>query len=202
MSEQPLLREIAKLLRKLHAGIKLARSDVPIRLGEITEKELAGATQRLENLVEMTESAANTTLELAEGMMQTLTEQGAAHKSVLEKMEQQLASGEPPTAELLGEALEALKSKAGTEKALQKPLTEILLAQSYQDLTGQVAQKIGNLLNELEQELLDLVKTFGVVPTDKKKPSDQIELQGPQSKKSEAKKSQDEVDSLLDSLGF
>ena len=202
MSEQPLLRELAKLLRKLHAGIKMARSDVPLRLGKIAEKELAGATHRLENLVEMTESAANTTLELAEGMMQTLTEQGVAHKSVLEKIEQQLTSGEPPTAELLGEALEVLKSKAGTEKALQKPLTEILLAQSYQDLTGQVAQKIGTLLNELEEDLLDLVKTFGVVPTDKKKPSDQIELQGPQSEKSETKKSQDEVDSLLDSLGF
>jgi len=202
LSEQPLLQELGKLVRKLHAGIKKASSDVPIRLGEIAQKELGGATQRLEHLVEMTESAANTTLELAEGMMKTLTEQAAGHKSVLEKMERQLASGKPPTAKLLGEALKVLKGKAETEMALQEPLTEILLAQSYQDLTGQVAQKISSLLNELEGELLALVKTFGVVQTGKKELSDQIELQGPQSEKSEAKKSQDEVDSLLDSLGF
>ncbi|MEE8395531.1 MAG: protein phosphatase CheZ [bacterium] len=202
MSEQPLLRELGKLVRKLHAGIKKAGSDVPLRLEEIAENELVGATQRLEHLVEMTERAANTTLGLAEGMMQTLTEQEAAHKSVLEKMEQQLASGEPPAAELLGEALEVLQSKAETERALQKPLTEILLAQSYQDLTGQVAQKIATLLGELEVELLDLVKTFGVDRTDKKEQPGEMALQGPLSEKSEVKKNQDEVDSLLDSLGF
>ena len=202
LSEQPLLQELGKLVRKLHAGIKKASSDVPLRLGEIAKKELGGATQRLEHLVEMTESAANTTLELAEGMMKTLTDQAARHNSVLAKMEKQFASGKPPTAKLFGEAFKVLKSKTGTEKALQKPLTEILLAQSYQDLTGQVAQKIATLLNELEGELLDLVKTFGVVQPEKEGPSARMELQGPQSKKSETKKSQDEVDSLLDSLGF
>ncbi|MCH7478123.1 MAG: protein phosphatase CheZ, partial [SAR324 cluster bacterium] len=102
LSEQPLLQELGKLVRKLHAGIKKASSDVPLRLGEIAKKELGGATQRLEHLVEMTESAANTTLELAEGMMKTLTDQAARHNSVLAKMEKQLASGKPPTAKLFG----------------------------------------------------------------------------------------------------
>ena len=198
LSEQPLFQELGKLVRKLQAGIKKASSDLPLRFAEIAEKELGGATQKVELPVEMTENAANTTLELAERMMQTLTERTARHESVLEKMERQLASGKPPTASLLGKALKVLKRKAGTEKALQKPLTEILRAQSYQDLTGQVVQKIATLL----KELLDLVRTFSVVQTGKKEPSDQMVLQGPQSGNSEAKKSQDEVDSLLDSLGF
>ena len=91
-------------------------------------------------------------------------------------------------------------------------LSEILLAQGYQDLTGQLIQKVTTLVREVEENLVRLVKMAGRV--------DQItgiqhefsfagtdvsKGEGPQLKKDERSdvvSSQDDVDDLLSSLGF
>ena len=204
LSEQPLVQELGKLVRRLHTQIKLAGSAVAARLGEIAEHDMVSATERLEHIVHMTEDAANTTLNLAEGMIQVLTEREGADGAILESLEKTLGSGKlrPQTKKPLLEAMDALRRKAEQEKEFQQKLTEILMAQGYQDLTGQVVQRVVTLLQQLEGELLELVKAFGTTPAEKKQDTRQAELAGPLSEKSEATVSQDQVDNLLESLGF
>ena len=203
LSEQPLVQELGKLVRRLHTQIKLAGSDVAARLGEIAEHDMVSATERLEHIVHMTEDAANTTLNLAEGMIQRSTEQESANGAILERLEKTLGAGKlrPQVKKSLTEAVDALRRQAEQEKEFQEKLTEILMAQGYQDLTGQVVQRVVTLLQQLEGELLELVKAFGSTTAEKKQDT-QPDLAGPLSAKSEGKVSQDQVDNLLESLGF
>jgi chemotaxis protein CheZ len=98
-------------------------------------------------------------------------------------------------------------------------LSNILLAQDYQDLTGQVIKKVIDLVNEVESKLVELVKMAshvenitGIVndasfsETDIKKIEKVgTECEGPIMRaeaRSDVVNSQDEVDDLLSSLGF
>ncbi|MDH5561773.1 MAG: protein phosphatase CheZ, partial [Deltaproteobacteria bacterium] len=84
---------------------------------------------------------------------------------------------------------------------IQAKLTEILIAQDYQDLTGQVINKILNLLKTLEDDLSSLIKKFGKLTKHEKKESD-INLKGPLEEGHTEKKSQDDVNDLLSQFGF
>ncbi len=209
LSEQPLLQELGKLVRRFHTEITTVGTDFTARLGQIAEHDMASATQRLEHIMEMTEEAANTTMTLAEGMIVTLSSQEAPAATILKRMDKALAAKnlEPEANRIVKQAAKVLKQKLEADSAQQDKLTEILMAQGYQDLTGQVVQKIVSLLNQLEGELLELVKVFGTTkaaaqPDGARADTGPPALEGPLSEKSEVKQSQDEVDSLLDSLGF
>ncbi|MCL0072611.1 protein phosphatase CheZ, partial [Thermodesulfovibrionales bacterium] len=80
----------------------------------------------------------------------------------------------------------------GFKDRLEDDLTEILMTQSFQDLTGQIIKKVIELIEDVEKELVNLVATFGV----------KIE-EGKIVKVCETEKvSQSDVDDLLKDLGF
>ncbi|MCP4750423.1 MAG: protein phosphatase CheZ, partial [Proteobacteria bacterium] len=90
----------------------------------------------------------------------------------------------------------------------QQQLTDILLAQDYQDLTGQVINRIVTLMTSLEQELIVLIETFGKAYSRKQESPETVEeasaesLKGPLREEDGEKQTQDKVDDLLSSLGF
>jgi chemotaxis protein CheZ len=45
---------------------------------------------------------------------------------------------------------------------LEDDFTEILTAQSFQDITGQTIKKVIKLVGDIEEELVRLITTFGV----------------------------------------
>ena len=45
---------------------------------------------------------------------------------------------------------------------LPKDLTEIMIAQDFQDLTGQIIKKVIQLISEIENQLVMILKIFGV----------------------------------------
>ncbi len=97
-------------------------------------------------------------------------------------------------------------------------LNDILLAQDYQDLTGQVIKRVTSLVTEVESNLLKLVlmasqvDRFAGIEHDRnqlKAESDQSKHptrgEGPQihaDKREDVVSGQDDVDDLLSSLGF
>ena len=87
---------------------------------------------------------------------------------------------------------------------IDRHLTDIMLAQDFHDLTGQVVAKVVTLATDLEDNLLKLL--VRVVPPDQReKVTDIAALQGPvvdDDSRSDVVKSQSEVDDLLASLGF
>ncbi|MFA6061847.1 MAG: protein phosphatase CheZ [Gallionella sp.] len=82
-------------------------------------------------------------------------------------------------------------------------LMEIMMAQDFQDLTGQVIKKIIELTQKMEQQLLSLL--LENAPADVKAEIDAGLLNGPVINphlRTNVVTSQDQVDDLLESLGF
>jgi chemotaxis protein CheZ len=88
-------------------------------------------------------------------------------------------------------------------KATNAKLTEIMMAQDFQDLTGQVIKKIIELTQNMEQQLLALL--LENAPASVKAEINNSLLNGPvinAQGRSDVVTSQDQVDDLLESLGF
>ncbi len=95
---------------------------------------------------------------------------------------------------------EQLPQKAGATHA---QLTEIMMAQDFQDLTGQVIKKIVSLAQELETALMGLL--IEVVPETKRTHEVASLMNGPvvnAEGRTDVVVNQEQVDDLLDSLGF
>ncbi len=93
-----------------------------------------------------------------------------------------------------------LPEKTGATKA---QLLEIMMAQDFQDLTGQVIKKIISVAQELETQLMDVL--IETMPGERRTESVMGLLNGPVINAegcSDAVASQQQVDDLLDSLGF
>lgn len=88
-------------------------------------------------------------------------------------------------------------------KATNEQLTEIMMAQDFQDLTGQVIKKIIEIAQQVEQQLVKLLVES--TPAEKKHDINPSLLNGPvisAAGRNDVVTSQEQVDELLDSLGF
>jgi len=86
---------------------------------------------------------------------------------------------------------------------LHAQLTEIMMAQDFQDLTGQVIKKIGVLAQELEGGLMKVL--LQVVPETKRTEEVESLMNGPvinAEGRNDVVVNQEQVDDLLESLGF
>jgi chemotaxis protein CheZ len=80
---------------------------------------------------------------------------------------------------------------------------DIMMAQDFQDLTGQVIKRVTELAHHLEQQLVQMLIDFA--PADIKREVTSGLLNGPQinpTGNSDVVANQGQVDDLLDSLGF
>ena len=87
--------------------------------------------------------------------------------------------------------------------AIDGHLTDIMMAQDFHDLTGQVVAKVVTLANELEDSLVKLL--VQVVPPEQREKVDPNILNGPvvdAAGRTDVVTDQGEVDDLLASLGF
>jgi chemotaxis protein CheZ len=100
-------------------------------------------------------------------------------------------------------AFVALTAKNTSEtKAL---LMDIMMAQDFQDLTGQVIKKITGLAQDLERQLVQVLVDFSPVTKKEAKTTNDSLMNGPQIKPELSENvvsNQEQVDDLLDSLGF
>jgi chemotaxis protein CheZ len=96
--------------------------------------------------------------------------------------------------------LDAMRGATVDAKAY---LMDIMMAQDFQDLTGQVITKVTAIAQNLEQQLVQMLVDFA--PAEVKREFDNSLLNGPQINpegNSEVVANQGQVDDLLDSLGF
>jgi chemotaxis protein CheZ len=87
--------------------------------------------------------------------------------------------------------------------ATKEQLMEIMMAQDFQDLTGQVIKKVVTLAQDLESQLMSVL--IETMPGDKRTASVNTLLNGPvinAEGRTDVVGSQRQVDDLLDSLGF
>ena len=111
---------------------------------------------------------------------------------------------DPVRAVASGAVLNFVGDVEACTRRIDQHLTDIMLAQDFHDLTGQVVAKVVTLATDLEDSLLKLL--VQVVPPEQRDKVVEVQgLQGPvvdTSQRSDVVKDQSEVDDLLASLGF
>lgn len=209
MRESDLFRELGRLTRELHEALKSFRLDA--RIAEFAEREIPDAKERLSYVISMTEQAAHRTLDRVERSL-PLTE-GLARDG------RRLADewGRFRARQMDAEAFRALAREldaflprvADDAETVRGHLTEVLMAQDFQDLTGQIIRKVILLVQEVESKLVELVRISGQRlarrGNGKAAPDGRGSLNGPHvpgCDGGDVVKGQDEVDDLLASLGF
>ncbi|MFK4753891.1 protein phosphatase CheZ [Oceanobacter antarcticus] len=210
--DKTLYEEIGRLTRALHEAIKNLNIESPG-----AGSEIESATDKLEYVIEMTNKSANRTMDLVDaGMPLALSIRDRAGS--LGQQWQRFLNKElkPDEFRVLSRDIDAFLTTSQQQSGeLKDQLSEILLAQDFQDLTGQVIQKVATLVRDVESRLVNLVVMAGTVDSItgithadlelvKQDEVSAITAEGPQIDKTVdgVVASQDDVDDLLSSLGF
>lgn len=212
--DQSLYHEVGRLTRSLHEAIRNFQIDPRNAEQQEALSKMTDASDRLEYVVQMTGQAANRTMDLVEETMPVAQAMRDEAVSLSEEWKR-LRRREMQPAEfraLYGRIDAFFTSMAADSDAMYQKLSEILLAQDFQDLTGQVIQKVTTLVKEVEEQMLSLVvmashvdQLTGTVHQIEEKQVSSEQGVGPQIKadeRADVVSGQDDVDDLLSSLGF
>ncbi|MDF1763670.1 MAG: protein phosphatase CheZ [Oleibacter sp.] len=211
--DQTLFNEIGKLTRALHDSIRNIDID-----GENTSSDLDYTRNKLTYVLEMTGKSANTTLDLADASVPLVNEISESSNELSKRWQQFLRRELSPDdfRELTRDIGHYLDNTAVHSNELRDKISQIVLAQDFQDLTGQIIHKVADLIIDVEKRLVSLVSMAASVDQitgishesakdENTKSSDQLDIvaDGPQINSSSSTVSnQDDVDDLLSSLGF
>ncbi|WKE66757.1 protein phosphatase CheZ [Gallaecimonas kandeliae] len=199
-----LFSQVGKLTRELHNSLLEFQQDP--RLATLATQDIPDAKDRLMHVITMTESAANTTMDavesclpIADKLVESIDSLNPAWQRL---MEREMKVGEFKT---LVHDLDAFLANSKLEADdLRGALTEVLMAQGFQDLTGQIIRRVIELVREVEERLVSLVVMFGNQPGAERAKLG-TEAEGPiinPEERDDVVKGQDDVDDLLSSLGF
>ncbi|CAM3020871.1 protein phosphatase CheZ [Pseudoalteromonas distincta] len=212
-----LFAEVGKLTRQLHDSLKGFELDT--RLANLTTDAIPDAKKRLNYVIEMTENAANKTMDAVEASL-PIAQQLADEISHIKPTWDRLMSREIQLGEFksLCHSIDKFMNNSHHKTdELQSLMTNVLMAQDYQDLTGQVIRRVIDLVREVEESLLHLLTAFAaqddspVEITEQQKIEEPVVTQtlaGPEGpiidkeSRNDVVSDQDEVDDLLSSLGF
>ena len=195
--------ELGRLTRELHEAINGFFSD--LRIAEIAEREIPDASERLSYVISMTEKSANTSLNAVEASLPLADELGRK-ADALSLDWSRFRDRKLPVEEFrvlsieLGDFLQTVTGHAGE---LHGKLSEVLMAQDFQDLTGQIIRQVIKLIHDVEGKLVQLVRISGSQLPEKR--SEASNLEGPVIPgvdQGDVVSGQDDVDDLLSSLGF
>ncbi|MDA7746368.1 protein phosphatase CheZ [Psychromonas sp.] len=200
--------QVGELTRELHDALLNFQNDT--RLVDMAGEELPDAQNRLNYVIDMTDKAANTTMDavdyclpIADKLMQDLE---AITPNWEGLMTRDLALGDFKT--LCHSIDDLFTHSKGSAQELRDKLTEILMAQEFQDLTGQIITRVIELVKEIESKLIIILKVCSkqeAKASTSKKQRKNIEAEGPiidAESRSDVVHGQDDVDDLLSSLGF
>ncbi|BED89858.1 MULTISPECIES: protein phosphatase CheZ [unclassified Pseudoalteromonas] len=215
--QSQLFAEVGKLTRQLHEALKSFELDT--RLTDLTTDAIPDAKKRLNYVMEMTENAANKTMDAVEASLpiaQQLADEIAQIKPTWDRlMNREIELGEFKT--LCHSIDKFMNSSHHKTDELQTLMTNVLMAQDFQDLTGQVIRRVIELVREVEESLIHLLTAFAAQDDSNVESKEQQEseelvaaqtLAGPEGpiidkeSRNDVVSDQDEVDDLLSSLGF
>jgi chemotaxis protein CheZ len=197
--EKPMFERLGGIVRLLHDSLRELGYDKALNEAS---SQIVDAQDRLEYVASLTEQAANKVLNtLDDGMpaqdvlqkqarvMETRWNDLFAGKLGIEEFKV-LAADSKSFATAVSEATEAEKAR----------LLDIMMAQDFQDITGQLIKKVVMITKTVEKELADLLRDNAPPPLREKLQAKEPLMVGP-SVPSVAL-DQDNVDDLLADLGF
>lgn len=202
-SASDIISRIGNLTRMLRESLRELGLDKAI---EEAAQAIPDARDRLDYVVQMTAQAAERALNCVEASQ--------PHQAEIENGARQLSQRWDAWFDNPIELSDARALVSDTRNYLTKipehtsftntQLLEIMMAQDFQDLTGQVIKRMMDVIQEIERQLLMVLLENMPDQADKPKRENEGLLNGPQTNASAtgALANQDQVDDLLDSLGF
>jgi chemotaxis protein CheZ len=200
---EKVLNKVGNLTRLLHDSLRELGYD---KVLEKTASQIPDARDRMSYVADMTQKAAEralTAIEIAKPVQDGL----AADASALQGRWQDLFESKlsiDQFRELVNDTRGFLGGIAERTEATNTQLMEIMMAQDFQDLTGQVIKRVTAVTHDLESQLLQLLLD-NVPPEGRADTQSSGLINGPVIKaegRSDVVTSQQQVDDLLESLGF
>jgi chemotaxis protein CheZ len=198
--EEDVIHEIGKMTRALHDSLRELGYDKKL---EKAASRIPDSRDRLNYIATMTQQAAERVLnatEAAQPIMDKVEKDAKALAADWQKLFDNQMDVEQ-FRQLATRTHAYLVEVPKQTRQTSAQLTEIMMAQDFQDLTGQVIKKIMDVTQELEQQLLALLIQHA--PPEAK--IDPGLLNGPvinAAGRTDVVTSQAQVDELLESLGF
>ncbi len=188
-------QQLGSITRLLH--------DTMQQLGVMPKLQLASeglpdARSRLTYIAQKTADAANKVLNSVDAAK---TDHAAIAEATREIARAIVA--DPVKAVATGAVMNFVHDVEERTARIDNHLTDIMMAQDFHDLTGQVVAKVVTLANDLEDSLVKLL--VSVVPPEQREKVDPSVLHGPivnPEGRTDVVANQGEVDDLLASLGF
>ena len=194
-SNAEVFMQVGNLTRVLHDT--LAQVGVMPKLQRAADG-LPDARSRLNYIADKTAAA-------AEKVLNSVDQAKAEHARIAEEARRiaKAILADPMQAVATGAVMSFVSDVEASTARMDQHLTDIMLAQDFHDLTGQVVAKVVNLAGELEDSLVKLL--VQVVPANQAHKVEESFLNGPvvnPAGRTDVVANQEQVDDLLASLGF
>ena len=201
----------------LPSGPTMVSADVFQQIGSITRllhdtmqqlgvmPKLRTATDGLPDARSRLNYIANKTAEAANKVLNSVDQAKVDHAAISQATRDiaRAIVADPVRAVASGAVMNFVHDVELRTAAIDNHLTDIMMAQDFHDLTGQVVAKVVTLANDLEDSLVKLL--VQVMPPDQREKVDPNVLHGPvvdATGRTDVVTDQGEVDDLLASLGF
>lgn len=200
-NEEVLVR-VGQMTRTLHDSLRGLGFD---KLIEKAAHDIPNVRDRLDYVAKMTEQAAQRVLNAtdAAGPLQEQINTGAGDIAAHWQSIMNAPFSEQQYRKMAERTLDYLDQTRSAADTTRQHLMDIMMAQDFQDLTGQVIKKVTELAHGLEQQLVQLLIDYA--PPEVRREVGSGLLNGPQistAGNSEVVADQGQVDDLLESLGF
>ncbi len=185
----PQLADVRKVSDTMYTALTRFRDDS--RLAALAHREIPDARLRLEHVLAMTEDAANKTLDLIESSVPLANATVRSTNELMATLDDRSHN----------DIRRFLEQTRGNFEAVRSNLSDVMLSQSFQDLTGQILRGVQRLIGEVETALGEIARVtgaqFGAPPAP-------TALEGPAvpGVTQNAVTAQDDVDALIAGLGI
>ncbi|GLS89446.1 protein phosphatase CheZ [Psychromonas marina] len=210
ISEGQVFEKVGELTRELHDALVSFQNDT--RLIDMAGHDIPDAKLRLNYVIEMTDKAANKTMDAVDNCLpiadKLIADLDAVKPSWQGLMNRELALGD--FKKLCHQIDGLIEESSSSAINLRTSLTDILMAQDFQDLTGQMIRRVIDLVQEIELKLVGILTVCSSEENAEIKKEtacidNNIKAEGPiidAESRDDVVNGQDDVDDLLSSLGF
>jgi len=193
---------IGIMTRKLHDALRELGYDRGL---QESAHAIPDARQRLTYIAEMTEQAASKVLnatDIAKPIQDQVMTDAASLRTQWDRLYAKDLTPEE-FRDLAGRTRDFLGEVVNGSRETSDQLLQIMMAQDFQDLTGQVIKKVVELAHGLEKQLLEVL--IDAMPEERKAEAPEGLMNGPVINavgRDDVVTNQSQVDDLLESLGF